>query len=292
MSIDRLHDKIRKVKNPTVVNFDVLPEYIPPQLVEQAGDRLNAYCLMCYQLMEALQGIVPAVRFSFSSLALYADRGLSVLSKLLSQAKALGYYVMLDIPDAHSAQSAAHHANLILSEGSLWDCDAYILSAYIGSDAVKPYIQKLKERDKTLFISVRTANRSASELQDLLTGTRLVHLAHMDKLFLLGSQLKGKCGFSRVGAVAPANSASVLRNIRQKNPSAFLLLDGFDYPGANAKICGEALNQFGHGAIACAGNSIVGAWYLEDSRPEEYISASVAAAERMKKNLNKYKAVL
>jgi hypothetical protein len=68
------------------------------------------------------------------------------------------------------------------------------------------------------------------------------------------------------------------------------LLDGYDYPNANAKNCGFGFDNLGHGAAACAGVSILGAWREEN--PEDPIAAAVQAAERMKKNLTRYVSVL
>lgn len=39
MSFDRLHQLIRKTKNPTVAGLDARLEYIPPQLVKECMDK-------------------------------------------------------------------------------------------------------------------------------------------------------------------------------------------------------------------------------------------------------------
>ena len=102
----------------------------------------------------------------------------------------------------------------------------------------------------------------------------------------------GKCGYSQVAAVGAASSADSLRAMRAKQKCLFLLLDGYDYPNANAKNCSFAFDNLGHGAVACAGSTVTAAWYHEELDSREYVSWATQAAERMKKNLTRYVTVL
>ena len=102
MAIDRLQEKIRKYKNPTVVSFNTVSEQIPPYIMETAGGEKTAYKQFCKELLTGLKEIVPGVRFSFNS---FAIRGwLDMLEDLLAFAKTQGYYVILDAPEALSQQ--------------------------------------------------------------------------------------------------------------------------------------------------------------------------------------------
>jgi hypothetical protein len=100
----------------------------------------------------------------------------------------------------------------------------------------------------------------------------------------------GRHGFSQVGALASASAADSLRSLRSKYPKLFLLLDGYDYPNANAKNCSYAFDKLGHGAAACAGESIIAAW--KESENNDYVAAAVEATDRMKKNLTRYVTIL
>lgn len=292
MSIDRLQDKIRKLKNPTVVDFSILPEHIPPYLIETAGSFLPAYKHFCRELLVGLSGIIPAVRFDFNGFSLYGAEGLSMLEDVLQLAKQQGYYVLLDGVQALSAQSAEQGAHIFLSKECKWYFDGIILSAYIGSDALSPYISRLKEYGKDLFAVVRTSNKTAPELQDLLTGTRLVHMANADIINRFSQPLVCRCGYSQASIMAAASSVDSLRSLRVKYRNLFILLDGCDYPNANAKNCSYAFDNLGHGAAACAGSSITAAWCRAQSTGEDYVEQAISAAERLKKNLLRYVTIL
>ena len=292
MAIDRLQDRIRKLKNPSVVDFDILPEQIPPHLMRSEGSFTRAYGRFCMELLEGLNQIVPAVRFNFSAFALWDSDGLSTLARVLDHAKKLGFYVLLDVPEALSAARAEANARLLFEEGCLWNCDGMILTCYIGSDSIKPYAGRIKNSDKDLFVVLRTSNKSAPEIQDLMTGTRLVHLAQADVVNRYAESLPSKCGYDRIGGLAAASSPSALQTLRSKYKRMFLLLDGYDYPNANAKYCSYGFDTFGHGAAACAGTSITAAWQLNESSGEDYVQEAVEAADRMKKNLTRYVTIL
>lgn len=288
MSVDMLQEKIRKTKNPSVVVFDLLLDHIPPQLLEGTGPA-KAYEKLSMDILSALKGYVGAVRFCFVSFALLGTEGLQVLSHLLVEAKRQGYYVLLDAPETLSVPAAANAASILGAKDCIYPCDGLIIPTYLGSDILKAYLP-LCSQGKSLFPVVRTANRSASEVQDLLTGGRLVHTALADIVNRHGESLVGKCGYSQVGAVASASAADSLRALRGKYTKLFLLLDGYDYPNANAKNCSYAFDKLGHGAAACAGASIVAAWKESDS--SDYLAAALEAAGRMKKNLTRYITVL
>ncbi len=292
MSIDRLQEKIRKTKNPSILDFDITNEQLPPHLLAEEGRFVKAYTRFCLELMDGLRGMIPAVKINFGGFALLGTEGLVALSRVLDYGKKLGYYMILEAPEALSAQRAKSNADLIFHENNTWPCDGILISAYIGSDAIKSYAAYLEETGKSLFVVVRTSNRSAMELQDLLSGGRNVYDAKADVVNRYKNTKATKSGYDRIALVGPASSASILRKLREKYKNLFLLVDGYDYPNANAKNCAEAVDKLGHGAVICGGTSITAAWLAEENDGTEYVADAQEAAERMKKNLTRYFTVL
>ena len=288
MAVDILQEKIRKTKNPSVLELNVAATDLPPKFSQDAAG-CGAYCR---ELLTALKGIVPAVRFSFGCFALLGAEGLSELASVTRFARDLGFYVLLDAPEILSVSAANATAHGLLGENSAYSCDGLVIGGYLGSDIIKAFLPYCQSEKKDVFVVTRTANKSASELQDLLAGSRLVHMAAADHVNRYGADTAGKFGYTRVGVLASASYADGLRTLRAKYPKLFLLLDGYDYPNSNAKNCSFAFDKFGHGAAACAGVSITRAWKQAETDPENYISHAVAASERMKKNLTRYVTVL
>ena len=141
-------------------------------------------------------------------------------------------------------------------------------------------------------MAIRTANRTAPELQDLRAGGRLVHIAGADLVNRCADGLTGKFGYSPVGILSAANAPDSLRALREKYPRLFLLVDGYGAVRANAKNCAWAFDKLGHGAIVCGGGSILRAWQQAQSDGSDYVSQAETAVERMKRNLSRYITIL
>lgn len=245
MSIDILQEKIRKTKNPSVLELAMPVGELPPHILEEEESAGAACARFCRELMERLKGMVPAVRISFSAFALLGHDGLYRLSETLKEAAELGYYVVLDAPEVLSPASAKNTAQILLGQGSIYPCDGLVISGYLGSDVIKPFLPYCREEKKDIFVVARTAS-----------------------------------------------AADSLRSLRGKYPRLFLLLDGYDYPNANARNCSNAFDKFGHGAVACGGSSITCAWRQAESDGRDYLDHAKAAAERMKRNLTRYVTIL
>lgn len=291
MSVDKLHEKIRKMKNPSMVDLGIKADSLPAHLLAEEGSALAAYVRFCRELMEQLKDIVPAVRFPFSAFALMGPEGLAQLSQLLKEAEEYGYYVVVDCPEVNSAWGADRAAETIFG-GDSYPCDALIVSPYIGSDGIRPFLPYCKGEDKAIFVIVRSPNKSAMELQDLMTGSRLVHSAAAEIVNRHGESILAKCAYSRVGSLVSAGNPESLRNLRAKHNRMYLLVDGLDYPSGNAKNCSFAFDRFGYGAVVCAGPSVTAAWKETESDGQDYLIQARQAAERMKKNLTRYVTIL
>lgn len=287
MSIDLLHDKIRKLRMPVIIDLAVKEELLPPHLLEEGGFA-PAYFRFCREILEGMGESVPGVRFSFDFFALLGKDGLEMLSQLMKKAGELGYYVLLDGPQTLTPWSAELAANTIFG-GEEYPCDGLLICPYIGSDSVKPFVPACTKGDRDLFVTVRTPNKSASELQDLLTGNRLVHGVAAEMVNRLGDPIFTKCGFSRICAAVSATSADSLRNLRAQYKRMFLLVDGLDYPSGNGKNCSYAFDRFGYGAALSVGPSVTAVWKeTEGSDGKDYIALAIQAADRIKKNLQRY----
>ncbi len=280
--MDKLQKKIRKCKSALMVNFSLDDAHIPPEYREQE----NGYLQYAKAVLTALKDTVPAVRFSFGSFAVAGSEGLWTLTELMKAARAQEYYILLDVPECNAPRSAELLAENLFAR---WDFDGLVLGCYLGSDGIKPFADKLKDTQIDLFLMLRTPNRSAPQIQELLTGTRLVYTVAADLAKRLGESHIARCGYSRIGGVGAATSAESLQMLRSKYPQMFLLVDGLDCPGANAKNCSYAFDKLGHGAVICVEAGVLSAWQEEAG---DGVASALAAAQRLQKNLTRYVDIL
>lgn len=292
MSVDFLQERIRKTKNPSMLELALSIGDLPPSFQAGILTPADGYGKYCMELLSGLKGTVPGVRVSFSAFALLGSEGLEALAQVLRFASEEGYYVLLDAPEILSQAAASRTAEALLGTHCRFPCDGLVIGGYLGSDVIKPFLRYCKEGKKDIFVVTRTANKSATELQDLLAGNRLVHMVVADNVNRYGADTLQKCGYTRVGLLAAASAANSLKNIRTKYPKLFLMVDGYDCTNANAKNCAAAFDQLGHGAAVCAGSYIAAAWKLAGTDGSDYMEQAKAAVERMKKNLSRYTTVL
>lgn len=305
MSIDVLQSRIRKLKCPIVVGLDPTRELIPPELLAECETRLGpgpealaeSYGIFCRGLLDALKKTVPAVKVQAACFEALGWQGVKVMQELLAYAKKLGYYVLLETMRADVSHIAAVSAQSIF--GGLdfggervfpYPCDALVLNGYLGSDGIKPYLPYVKENGKNIFVVVKSSNKSSVEVQDLLSGDRVIHTAMADLTLRWSTELFGKCGYGEVGAVVGLSSPAAIQALRKRYDSLFFLVPGYGAQGGVAKHASYAFDRLGHGAAVCASRSIIGAW--REQAGTDYPEAALAAVEKMKKQLESYVTVL
>ncbi len=289
MSMDYLQERIRKLKCPLIVDLSVKLEQIPAH-IRDGREEKEAYAIFVRELLEGLQKCCAGVRLSFDRFALMG--ALEELSELLQQATKLGYYVLLEGPAVLSPWAAEAAAQTLFALDGKYPCHGLILSPWIGTDAMRPFLPYCREQGKSLFFAVRSPNKTAPELQDLMTGARLAHVAAADIVNRCGEPIIGKCGYSHIGALTAATNGPSVSGLRGKYKRMFLLVDGIDYPGGNAKNCSFAFDRLGHGAAVCAGPDVTAAWLQEETDGSCYVELAAKAVERLKGNIARYISIL
>ena len=287
MSMDVLKNKIRKLRNPSALTIAPTLDTLPPSYMTDFESPVRGMGEYCRRALEALKGQLPAVKVSFGAFSLLGPEGLEELHSVLELAHKLGYYVILDWQRQEDEASAKAAAKLILS-GTVWKCDGVVLSCYPGSASVKPYIQESNKEKKDVYVVLKTAGKSGSELQDLQTGGRMVYTAAADLLARWGDQTLERCGYSRVAGVGSASHMASLRVLREKYPKLFLLVDGLEAGNANARNASFAFDNMGYGALVCC--NLLTAWI--ENPANDPVEEVVAAAQRMKRNVTTYVTVL
>ena len=282
MSVDMLQKRIRKMKNPAMVVLAPAADQIP------AGyENAEGYCVA---LLEAMKEKVPAVRIHLGAFALLGPDGLSQMANVMKKARELEYYILLDWACIEEPAMAEESAKKILVD-EIWDCDGVVIGGYAGTDCIKPYVAASEEKKKDVFVVLKTANKSGSELQDLQTGGRHVFTASADRVNRLAEGCVERCGYSRVGAMAGANSEISLKSLREKYPKLFLIVDGMDAPNSNSKFASAAFDRMGYGAVCCGSTSVLGAWKTAEAGSDP-VKCAVETLDRFKRNINRYITIL
>lgn len=299
MSMDKLLEKIVEKQNPTVAGLDpklaYIPEFIKQASYQKFGKTLEgaADALLTFNkgLIDALCDVIPAVKPQAAYYEMYGWHGVKVLTETIEYAKAKGLYVIIDgkrndIGATMQAYSTAHLGvtDIDGETAEAFGGDCLTVNGYLGSDGIDPLLKVCGERDKSIFVLVKTSNPSSGELQDReLANGETVYRAMGAMCEGWGEQLPGKYGYSGVGAVVGATYPAQLGELRKAMPHTFFLVPGYGAQGGAADDVAPAFDKNGLGAIVNSSRGIMCAYTKEENcAPEDYALAARREAIRMR----------
>ena len=303
MSLDRLITKIAELQNPTVAGLDpkldYIPDYIKGKAFTECGKTLDgaAAALLEFNkgLIDALCGIVPAVKPQCAYYEQYGWQGVKALHDTIEYAHAKGMFVITDgkrndIGTTMEAYAAAHLGSVAV-EGTRcvpFGGDALTVNPYLGSDGVTPLLKICREEDKGIFVLVKTSNPSSGELQNRIFDNGNTLYGTVGALCeQWGESLPGQYGYSGVGAVVGATYPQQLGELRTKLPHTFFLVPGYGAQGGAAKDVAPAFDANGLGAVVNASRSILCAWQKTGAPERDYAAAAAREAARMRDEIMK-----
>ena len=289
------------MQNPTVAGLDPKLDYVPASIKEKCfakyGNTLDGAAAALFEfnkaLIDSLCDIVPAVKPQAAYYEMYGWQGVKALCDTISYAKSKGMFVITDgkrndIGTTMEAYAAAHLGETAVNGESIeaFGADALTVNGYLGTDGIKPLLNICKEKDKGIFVLVKTSNPSSGELQDMKLETNESVYEHMGKMCEgWGKELIGKYGYSAVGAVVGATYPEQLKELREKLPHTFFLVPGYGAQGGGAEDVKNAFDQRGLGAIINSSRGIMCAWKNQNLAEDDFAIAARNEAVRMRDEL-------
>ncbi len=282
---DKLIDKIEKLNNPTVAGLDTRIDFLPDNLRKLANDGDSvANVLVEYNcnIIDALNGIVPAVKIQSAYYEMYAHYGVMAMYKTAAYAMSKGMIVMADVKRNDIGSTAEAYAAAYLGATGY---DYITVNPYPGYDGIKPFTDMCRENNKGIFVLARMSNPSAAQLQNLIVDGEPLYM-HVGKLIAeWGKDQIGEYGYSSVGAVVGATSPDEARNLRKTLKSVFFLVPGYGAQGGKGKDAAASFDEYGRGAIVNNSRGITAAHMTERYKGMGYAAAAKAAAEDMQSDL-------
>ena len=182
MAFDRLIDSIIRMQNPTVAGLDPKLDYVPASIkdacFEKYGKTLEgaAAALLAFNkaIIDEIYDIVPAIKPQAAYYEMYGWQGVKALADTIAYAQEKGMFVITDgkrndIGTTMEAYATAHLGETDIAGESVaaFGADALTVNGYLGTDGIKPLAKICDEKDKGIFVLVKTSNPSSGELQDM-----------------------------------------------------------------------------------------------------------------------------
>lgn len=286
---DRLAETILKTGSYLCAGFDPQPEAFPAFLQEEAAaisptdEEFVCTLLQSFYAVaiEALRGHVAAIKPNIAFFERYGLSGMLAIAEIVAHAKRAGVLVILDAKRGDIGSTAEAYADAFLGTPSFLGrkvpglaVDALTVNPLLGFDTLEPFIQRCQDNGKGMFVLVKTSNPGSADLQDVRSMGREESLS-LRIARHLGEQaerLKGRSGFSALGAVVGATHPDEARALRAVMPSNFFLIPGYGAQGGTAQDAVAGFAGSG-GGIVNVSRALFGKF------PDEITSRTALAAE-------------
>lgn len=306
MIIDKLIDKINQTGNPTVVGLDPRLNFIPSCITDKYyakyGNTPKAVAKSMYKfnkkIIDAVYDIVPAVKPQIAMYERYGIEGLKTYAKTCQYAKSKGLIVIGDIKRSDIASTAEAysdgHIGKVDINGTAYDSfaqDFITLNPYLGSDSITPFLKDCNEYEKGLFVLAKTSNPNSGEIQDLQVDGTPIYEKVAELIERWGEGLRGKYGYSSVGAVVGATHPAQAKRLREVMPHTFFLVPGYGAQGGKAEDLAVCFKD-GIGAIVNSSRGIIAAHQKEQYKgcftdDKDFAQAARQACIDMKNDLRR-----
>ena len=269
--------KATKEKSPICVGLDPKLEKFPEGLAKDTEGMLE----FCKGIIDAVKDTAACIKPQLAYFELLGWEGMKVFWEVCSYAKEQDLLVIADGKRNDIGSTCDAYAEAYLNEIS--QVDALTVSPYLGSDGVKPFIERCKANNKGIFVLVKTSNPSSGELQDLPVGDEAVH-EHMAQLVESWATecIGPESGFSSVGAVVGATYPEELKYLRTLMPHCIFLIPGYGAQGGTAADIKHGFIPDGTGAIVNSSRGII-----YSSSGVDWKEAAEKAAKNMAEDIKK-----
>jgi orotidine-5'-phosphate decarboxylase len=275
---DRLDEAIERKKSCLVVGLDPVPERLPPAVVGETRDvsrssrgwtahASTAVSLFLEGVIDAVAPHAVAVKPNAGFFERFGAVGWESLRRVCELAKKRDLLVILDAKRGDIGSTAQAYAEALLGDtpdtvGPL--NDALTVNPYLGRDSVEPFIDRVRDGGKGLFVLVRTSNPGGKDFQELeVDGEPLyVHVAR--QVASWGEGLDGECGLNPVGAVVGATTPEQAARVRREMPRTIFLVPGYGAQGGGADALRPYFIDGGRGVVV---NSSRGILYAFEKDP-------------------------
>ena len=273
---DALTEKIKK-SSPVCVGLDPQLSKLPEGITRDPAG-VQQFCM---GIIDAVVSVASCVKPQLAFFEVLGWEGMKVFWEVCLHAKHRGLLVIADGKRNDIGNTCEAYADAYLSAES--PVDALTVTPYLGSDGIKPFMERCVKNEKGIFVLVKTSNASSGELQDLPIGDEVVH----EHLAQLVESWATTCmgpvsSFSAVGAVVGATYPEELKYLRTLMSHIPFLIPGYGAQGGSAADVKHGFIGDGTGAIVNASRSIIYA-----SGGKDWKEAAGKEAEKMAAELKK-----
>lgn len=282
MIIDRLFNAVQK-KGHVCVGLDTDLSYIPKSFMEKFSSVEEAVFQFNKEIIDATFDDTACYKPQIAYYEALGIEGLKAYSRTLKYIKAKGGITIGDIKRGDIAKTAEMYAKAHF-EGD-FEADFITLSPYMGLDTIEPFLPYINNKDKGVFILVRTSNKGSVDIQYIESkGCRKIYNIVGEKINNLGKESIGECGYSSIGGVVGCTHVEEGIEIRNSLDSTFFLIPGYGAQGGKAEDVALYLKD-GNGGVVNSSRGVLLAYKGKEDGEENFAKYAKEEVIRMKNEI-------
>ncbi|MEG1257059.1 orotidine-5'-phosphate decarboxylase [Clostridium sp.] len=282
MIIDRLFETIEK-KGHVCLGLDTDISYIPEGFIKKFENVGDAIFEFNKAIIDETVDHVACYKPQIAYYEAYGIDGLRAYAKTLKYIKKKGALSIGDIKRGDIAKTAEMYAKAHFA--GEFEADFITLSPYMGIDSIEPYLPYVENKDKGVFVLVRTSNKGSKDIQYIETvDNRRVYNVVGETINNLGKEYMGKHGYSSVGGVIGCTHVDEGIEIRKALDTTFFLIPGYGAQGGRAEDVALYLKN-GNGGVVNSSRGIILAYKGKTDGEENFAKYAREEAIRMKNEI-------
>lgn len=268
MIVDKLYKRVSE-KGHVCVGLDTDYSYIPEAFRNSFSTEGEAIYNFNKEIIDKTHDVAACYKVQIAYYEAYGLEGLRAYSNTLKYIKEKGSISIADIKRGDIQKTAEMYA-IGHFQGD-FEADFITLNPYMGvNDSIEPFMEYVRNREKGIFVLVRTSNKGAKDFQYIKDeNDKTLYESVGEKLEELAGQNMGDCGFSSVGAVVGCTNNEEGASLRAKIKSMFLLIPGYGAQGGTAEDIKTYLVN-GNGAVVNSSRGILLAYKKEENGEENF----------------------
>lgn len=246
MTLQYLHDQIRKKNSYLCVGLDTSLEKIPLHLRSHPDGIFE----FNKQIIEATQDLCVAYKINTAFYEVLGAEGWKILERTVAAIPAT-HFRIADAKRGDIGNTSHQYARAFFKTMPF---DAVTVAPYMGSDSIRPF---LEYEGKWTIVLGLTSNEGSHDFQQQPMGREMLYERVIEKVSSWGST-------ENLMFVVGATKASEIASIRKLIPDHFLLIPGVGYQGGSlSEVSKAGLNSKG-GLLVNASRAIIYAGEGED----------------------------
>jgi orotidine-5'-phosphate decarboxylase len=271
-----LVDAARRKTSSLVAGLDPVPSRFPDEL--RGLPEIPATGEFCRGILEAVEPYAAAVKLQAAFFERLGPSGMQLYADLIDDASALGLPVIADVKRGDIGPVAAAYAEAHLG---VYGAACVTVNPYMGADAVVPFLDEARRRDRGggVFVLAATSNPSSGAFQEA-TDPPLYEVAAR----LVAGLGRAGGDYPDAGAVVGATRPEVGRRVRELLPDSLFLTPGYGAQGGDASGVRPLLDERGGGVLV---NSSRGILYAYEGSETGFREAAGEAARSARDELRR-----